>query len=949
MAAGTVTPTEAGQGPGVLNIAANIGAKIRDAAQEAKEEREKAQEKGMRPKKGSLFKSALGNKFNPIKSKKAKAGWSKQFDWNKKSPDTAQQVKTPSETGGAEGKAKLKEFIAGGFTAIIKDTTAMRSKMDGIQGLTSANLEQATRTTGSLTMIKESVDAQTEIRRKALEQAKFAKSERRLERTKDVAGVKGTGGPGGSKKKKSGDKPGDGGGGWMDKILTGLGIGDLLANFMPKGGIGPLFSKLNPFKGGPKTKGGKPITGTRSVTGGSARVTTSAGKEVAKQGGKKALKEFFKNLPIKAAALSFAIDMAMGESIDRALAGLAGASVGATYGAVAFAPIPIPGARVVGAILGGIIGEAGMKEIASAMSAVGKLKSDNIAAADNAKREALAAGATDKKMTPGDIEALISGTRIKDAGGVGSMNNIPDMYNDPLGLRRDPTGMGAFSQGGIVPLNRGGIVDNPTRTTLYPGDKVIPLNRSAGKDMLSEGSGDLPMQAQAAMILGVSTTILEQSMSGPTGDTVKQRIRAASKGFGISNLNFTSNVGSGKLGKVDMNQSSENFMANMLKHFKMEGGTTAGGDKPDTDGGDGDPPAPAAAAGLKAELEADLGKNASQMKNEIMQSGATGIINPEEGPWCAAYVNSQLTRQGIRGSGSAKADSYSDWGAPVDKAHIRYGDVIVGDYGGGSRTHAMFAAGSPKDGAVDIIGGNQGGRVSAGRIELTKIDYVRRASDSVVVPQPDGRQPAAETVLPGPDSVKREDDWAEGWAERGGSFNLLNPMSWFRGDLDKATKGELTNVSDDTLAGKLYNRRKKQEEMMRQMGYQGGGSGDFRKRQVKSYNPNKKYERGDYVKKDGKLLKFDGFGFASADANAITSQNLAPNAPPKPVPPKKKPEQVIPPRQPAAASTAAAVVMPPTQNVGKKTASAAGSFGSSIPSAKVAAGNFADFLYLDLV
>ncbi len=206
MAAGTVTPTEAGQGPGVLNIAANIGAKIRDAAQEAKEEREKAQEKGMRPKKGSLFKSALGNKFNPIKSKKAKAGWSKQFDWNKKSPDTAQQVKTPSETGGAEGKAKLKEFIAGGFTAIIKDTTAMRSKMDGIQGLTSANLEQATRTTGSLTMIKESVDAQTEIRRKALEQAKFAKSERRLERTKDVAGVKGTGGPGGSKKKKSGDR-----------------------------------------------------------------------------------------------------------------------------------------------------------------------------------------------------------------------------------------------------------------------------------------------------------------------------------------------------------------------------------------------------------------------------------------------------------------------------------------------------------------------------------------------------------------------------------------------------------------------------------------------------------------------------------------------------------------------------------------------------------------------
>ena len=53
---------------------------------------------------------------------------------------------------------------------------------------------------------------------------------------------------------------------------------------------------------------------------------------------------------------------------------------------------------------------------------------------------------------------------------------------------------------GSVPLNRGGIVDNPMRTMLNPGDKVIPLNRSAGRDLLSEGSGDLPMQAQAAMI-----------------------------------------------------------------------------------------------------------------------------------------------------------------------------------------------------------------------------------------------------------------------------------------------------------------------------------------------------------------------------------------------------------------------------------------------------------------
>ena len=294
------------------------------------------------------------------------------------------------------------------------------------------------------------------------------------------------------------------------------------------------------------------------------------------------------------------------------------------------------------------------------------------------------------------------------------------------------------------------------------------------------------------------------------------------------------------------------------------------------------------------------------------------------------------------GSGSALADSYSDWGAPVDKAHIKYGDVIVGDYGGGSRTHVMFAAGSPRDGAVDIIGGNQSGKVSRGRIQLTKIDYVRRASESVVVQQPNQPAPVAKPELPTP-SVERV-------AESGGSFNLLNPMSWFGGQAQKATRGELNNVSNDTIAGKLYNRRKQQEEMLRKMrGYQGGGRGDFRDFQIKSYDPNRKYKTGDYVKKDGQLLKFDGFGFASADANAITSQNLTPQAaPPRPAPPKTEPQQTIPPRQPVA-ETATMAVMPPTQNISKKTASAAGSFGSAIPAAKVAAGNFADFLYNDLV
>lgn len=62
---------------------------------------------------------------------------------------------------------------------------------------------------------------------------------------------------------------------------------------------------------------------------------------------------------------------------------------------------------------------------------------------------------------------------------------------------------------------------------------------------------------------------------------------------------------------------------------------------------------------------------------------------------------------------------------------------------------------------------------------------------------------------------------------KGGGFNMLNPMSWFSGDAQKATTGDLDNVSNDTLAGKLYNRRKQQEEMMKKLRGQGGGSSEF--------------------------------------------------------------------------------------------------------------------------
>ena len=80
----------------------------------------------------------------------------------------------------------------------------------------------------------------------------------------------------------------------------------------------------------------------------------------------------------------------------------------------------------------------------------------------NTSREALENAESTKDLSAGDREGLVQGTRLEDAGGPGSLNNMTDRLNDPLGLRKDPTGLGGkkFNKGGEVKgYNKGGGVD----------------------------------------------------------------------------------------------------------------------------------------------------------------------------------------------------------------------------------------------------------------------------------------------------------------------------------------------------------------------------------------------------------------------------------------------------------------------------------------------------------
>lgn len=968
MAAGLVTPTEAGQGPSVLGIAMSIGAKIRDAAQDAKEEREKAAEKGQTPKKGSLFKSALSNQFNPIKSKKAKSNWAKQFDWNKKT-DKAQEVKEPTSTSGEGGKAKLKEFIAGGFTAILQDTSAMISRLDGVKLLAGENLSEVTRATGSLSLIKESVDAQTDLRRKALEDAKYARSERRMERTKDVAGLVDNkkSDPGGSDGKKS-DNPLS----WllenpMEALLTALGLADVASNFAP------FLKNLKPFGGNPRVTSGQ----GGSVKPGGARVTTSGGQTVPKAKGAKIPGVKAGLLSALFAAFEFKGRKDEGQSNLQAGIGTAGSAAGGLVGwkagAAAGAAIgtlfgPGPGTLIGGAI-GGILGSIG---------------------------GSMAGGALADKAT-----------------GVGQTSSSGDATNF-----KPPT-LNQFSEGGIIPLAKGGLVDNPTKTTLYPGDKVIPLNRNVGKEMLNSDVGETPLDASAAMLLGISAGMLGKTDSGTAGDAVKQRIRQASKQYGISNLTFTSSLGKGKFGEVDTKKDSKDFMTSMLKHFSLFGGGagTDGGDDSGGGGGGNNNTPNADLAGTSVVNEVDLAANTHR---DVGFTSGFGRRNTGIPGASTMHRGQDIGTRGQKGYYVAMKKS----GKVVHNKTLdgAAGNWVGIDVGNGVEYRFMHLAqpshlkpGTPYNGETIGEIGNTG--VSSGEhlhfeklVNGVHVDPKEDASALLDIGKGTQMKPAAnppqiateksasdpgteKNKMPGPTSVKKE-------AEGGGWWPFGKKAS---GDTVKALQNKARQGNMGLVPQKLMNRNDALEEAMRKArGYQGGGTGrtttqEYQRRarvasqsqSMEALNSGRGVEiRGSgmgtligkgypavYKGREAIKVKLPPGGtwepevtyggkrwygvkqgdhviyvsqFKAGQKNlGVKTKETRPSAPPAP---PRAPSQApsTRPSTPAQSSTPI-VAMPPISPSKPSTSQSSGSFGSQIPAAKTSAMVFADFLYPDLV
>lgn len=123
----------------------------------------------------------------------------------------------------------------------------------------------------------------------------------------------------------------------------------------------------------------------------------------------------------------------------------------------------------------------------------------------------------------------------------------------------------------------------------------------------------------------------------------------------------------------------------------------------------------------------ERGPGAAELRDYLTTGGQN--LDPATTAWCAAFVNATLSKSGMQGTGALNARSYLDWGQPVDQP--QRGDVAVFSRGdpNGWQGHVGFFDSFGPDGKVNVLGGNQGDRVSIAGYDPGTLLGFRRAPD----------------------------------------------------------------------------------------------------------------------------------------------------------------------------------------------------------------------------
>ena len=148
--------------------------------------------------------------------------------------------------------------------------------------------------------------------------------------------------------------------------------------------------------------------------------------------------------------------------------------------------------------------------------------------------------------------------------------------------------------------------------------------------------------------------------------------------------------------------------------------------------------------GLRADNPEDRKKIDAYMK----EAGIKDPYNSETIAWCAAWLNSQLAHEGIKGSGGLGVDSFRQWGKAEKASQAQIGDVMIAK--GGSHV-GRFEGMDPKTGMAKFYAGNefapgetskpsglpgypraQWGRVNEREVDPNQFDFRGRSGDDVI-------------------------------------------------------------------------------------------------------------------------------------------------------------------------------------------------------------------------
>jgi uncharacterized protein (TIGR02594 family) len=133
-----------------------------------------------------------------------------------------------------------------------------------------------------------------------------------------------------------------------------------------------------------------------------------------------------------------------------------------------------------------------------------------------------------------------------------------------------------------------------------------------------------------------------------------------------------------------------------------------------------------------AQAELGIHENAlpGQHNQRIIEYHKTTTLKAktDETPWCSAFVNWVITTSGFKGTNSALAKSWLNWGKKLDNPVFGAITIIKrksagSDAATGSSTgyHVAFYT-SATEGRVRLLGGNQSDQVKYSNFSLSKYD-----------------------------------------------------------------------------------------------------------------------------------------------------------------------------------------------------------------------------------